>query len=47
MVKGRKTEVEKFAGGYYTTTVEAFIPATSRGIQARVCVRVCVGVRAC
>mmetsp|Transcript_55509 Transcript_55509/g.84014 ORF Transcript_55509/g.84014 Transcript_55509/m.84014 type:complete len:310 (+) Transcript_55509:2-931(+) len=33
VVKGKKTEVEKFAGGYYTTTVEAFIPATSRGIQ--------------
>eukprot|EP00961_Rhodomonas_salina_P205419 2772882-Rhodomonas_salina.2 len=31
--QGKKTEVEKFAGGYYTTTVEAFIPATSRGIQ--------------
>eukprot|EP00292_Cryptomonas_paramecium_P033728 CAMPEP_0113717966 /NCGR_PEP_ID=MMETSP0038_2-20120614/34889_1 /TAXON_ID=2898 /ORGANISM="Cryptomonas paramecium" /LENGTH=709 /DNA_ID=CAMNT_0000645959 /DNA_START=20 /DNA_END=2149 /DNA_ORIENTATION=- /assembly_acc=CAM_ASM_000170 len=33
VVKGKKTEAEKFAGGYYTTTVEAFIPATSRGIQ--------------
>mmetsp|Transcript_12979 Transcript_12979/g.18815 ORF Transcript_12979/g.18815 Transcript_12979/m.18815 type:complete len:717 (+) Transcript_12979:63-2213(+) len=33
VVKGKKTEVEKFAGGYYTTTVEAYIPATSRGIQ--------------
>ncbi|KAJ1486736.1 putative prolyl-tRNA synthetase [Baffinella frigidus] len=33
VVKGKKTEVEKFAGGYYTTTVEAFIPGTARGIQ--------------
>jgi prolyl-tRNA synthetase len=33
VVKGKKTEVEKFAGGYYTTTVEAFIPTTARGIQ--------------
>lgn len=30
---GRKSENEKFAGGLYTTTVEAFIPATGRGIQ--------------
>ena len=29
----QKTEAEKFAGGLYTTTVEAFIPATGRGIQ--------------
>jgi len=33
VTQGRKTEVEKFAGGLYTTTVEAFIPATGRGIQ--------------
>lgn len=33
VVKGKKTEVEKFAGGDYTTTVEAFIPVTGRGIQ--------------
>jgi len=33
VVKGRKTEKEKFAGGDYTTTVEAFIPASGRGIQ--------------
>ena len=30
-----QSEKEKFAGGLYTTTVEAFIPATGRGIQAR------------
>ena len=29
----QKTETEKFAGGLYTTTVEAYIPATGRGIQ--------------
>jgi prolyl-tRNA synthetase len=33
VVKGRKTEAEKFAGGYWTTTCEAFIPANGRGIQ--------------
>jgi len=33
VVKGIKSEVEKFAGGYYTTTVEAFIPTNGRGIQ--------------
>jgi len=32
--KGKKTEKEKFPGGYYTTTVEAFIPTSGRGIQA-------------
>ncbi|KAF7100569.1 hypothetical protein CFC21_102064 [Triticum aestivum] len=32
--KGRKSEMEKFAGGLYTTSVEAFIPNTGRGIQA-------------
>ncbi|KAJ0173785.1 hypothetical protein K1T71_010934 [Dendrolimus kikuchii] len=33
VIKGRKTEKEKFAGGDYTTTVEAYIPASGRGIQ--------------
>ncbi|ODQ58517.1 hypothetical protein WICANDRAFT_34021 [Wickerhamomyces anomalus NRRL Y-366-8] len=33
VVKGKKTEKEKFAGGLYTTTVEGYIPATGRGIQ--------------
>lgn len=33
VVKGVKTENEKFAGGDYTTTVEGFIAATGRGIQ--------------
>eukprot|EP01114_Cavostelium_apophysatum_P005063 TRINITY_DN1565_c0_g1_i1.p1 TRINITY_DN1565_c0_g1~~TRINITY_DN1565_c0_g1_i1.p1 ORF type:complete len:582 (+),score=158.15 TRINITY_DN1565_c0_g1_i1:70-1746(+) len=34
VVKGKKTENEKFPGGLYTTTVEAFIPASGRGVQA-------------
>ena len=33
VIKGRKTEKEKFAGGLYTTTVEGYIPTTGRGIQ--------------
>lgn len=31
--RGRKTEKEKFAGGAYTTTVEAFVSASGRSIQ--------------
>jgi prolyl-tRNA synthetase len=33
VIKGKKTENEKFAGGDYTTTVEAFIDATGRAVQ--------------
>ncbi|KAI8805078.1 hypothetical protein BJ742DRAFT_821725 [Cladochytrium replicatum] len=33
VVKGKKSEKEKFAGGLYTTTVEGFVPTTGRGIQ--------------
>ncbi|EON60868.1 prolyl-tRNA synthetase [Coniosporium apollinis CBS 100218] len=33
VVKGTKTENEKFPGADYTTTVEGFISATGRGIQ--------------
>jgi bifunctional glutamyl/prolyl-tRNA synthetase len=33
VIKGRKTEKEKFAGGDFTTTVEAFVSASGRGIQ--------------
>ncbi|MDA9099250.1 hypothetical protein N9L76_10000, partial [bacterium] len=33
VVPGVKSEKEKFAGGLYTTTVEAFVPMTGRGIQ--------------
>lgn len=33
VVKGKKTEKEKFAGGDYTYTVEAFVSASGRAIQ--------------
>ncbi len=33
VVKGIKSEEEKFAGALYTTTVEAFIPEAGRGVQ--------------
>ncbi|XP_069699060.1 bifunctional glutamate/proline--tRNA ligase [Periplaneta americana] len=33
VVMGRKTEKEKFAGGDYTTTVEAYVAASGRAIQ--------------
>jgi prolyl-tRNA synthetase len=33
VIKGRKTEKEKFAGGLFTTTCEGYIPTTGRGIQ--------------
>ena len=33
VIRGRKTEKEKFAGGLYTTTCEGYIPTTGRGIQ--------------
>lgn len=33
VIPGKKSEKEKFAGGLYTTTVEAFIPTTGRAIQ--------------
>ncbi|CAL8472084.1 g11626 [Coccomyxa elongata] len=31
--KGKKSAKEKFAGALYTTSVEAFVPATGRGVQ--------------
>ncbi|XP_013613526.1 PREDICTED: proline--tRNA ligase, cytoplasmic-like [Brassica oleracea var. oleracea] len=34
VIKGRKCDKEKFAGADYTTSVEAFIPTTGRGVQA-------------
>ena len=34
MIKGRKTEKEKFPGGDMTTTIEGFISTNGRGIQA-------------
>ena len=33
VVRGKKTEKEKFAGGDYTTTVEAYISGAGRAIQ--------------
>lgn len=33
VIPGYKTEKEKFAGGYMTTTVEAYIPVSGRAIQ--------------
>ena len=33
-IKGKKTEKEKFAGADWTTTIEAFVSASGRGIQA-------------
>jgi len=33
VIPGYKTEKEKFAGGYRTTTVEAYIPGSGRAIQ--------------
>lgn len=35
VVKGRKTEKEKFAGAEFTTTVEVYISASGRAIQVR------------
>lgn len=34
VIKGIKTESEKFAGGHFTTTVETVIPDSGRGLQA-------------
>ena len=34
VVKGRKTENEKFPGALYTTTIESFIETNGRAIQA-------------
>uniref|UniRef100_A0A183C242 proline--tRNA ligase n=1 Tax=Globodera pallida TaxID=36090 RepID=A0A183C242_GLOPA len=33
VVKGRKSEKEKFAGADFTTSVEAYVPVNGRGIQ--------------
>lgn len=33
VVRGRKSEKEKFAGGLYTTTTEVFVPTNGRAIQ--------------
>jgi len=34
VIRGRKTEKEKFAGALFTSTIEAYIPESGRGIQA-------------
>lgn len=34
VIRGTKSENEKFAGGDYTTTIECFIPAAGKAIQA-------------
>ena len=34
VVKGQKTPNEKFPGALYTTTIESFIEANGRAIQA-------------
>jgi prolyl-tRNA synthetase len=34
VVKGRKSEAEKFAGADFTTSIEGFIPGNGRGVQA-------------
>jgi len=33
VVKGKKSEGEKFAGAYFTTTTEIYVPISGRGIQ--------------
>ena len=33
VVPGMKSDKEKFAGGLYTTTVEAYVPGSGRGVQ--------------
>ena len=42
VIKGRKTLKEKFAGGDFTTTIEAFISASGRGIQVTRSHTICV-----
>eukprot|EP00195_Chlamydomonas_chlamydogama_P010373 CAMPEP_0202894502 /NCGR_PEP_ID=MMETSP1392-20130828/3899_1 /ASSEMBLY_ACC=CAM_ASM_000868 /TAXON_ID=225041 /ORGANISM="Chlamydomonas chlamydogama, Strain SAG 11-48b" /LENGTH=539 /DNA_ID=CAMNT_0049579229 /DNA_START=202 /DNA_END=1821 /DNA_ORIENTATION=- len=34
VTKGRKSKKEQFAGAFYTTTVEAFVPDTGKAVQA-------------
>ena len=36
VIPGKKTEAEKFAGGDYTVTVEAYVAASGRAIQVGV-----------
>lgn len=41
VIKGRKTEKEKFAGADWTTTIEGYIAASGRGIQVKPYNRLC------
>jgi len=34
VIKGKKSEKEKFAGAWYTTSLEAFVTKSGRGVQA-------------
>ena len=43
VIPGRKTVKEKFAGGDYTTTIEAYVSASGRGIQVHCICHVLVG----
>ena len=36
-LQGRKSEMEKFAGALFTTSVEGFVPATGKGVQVCQC----------
>jgi len=33
VVKGKKSDDERFAGAYFTTTTEIYVPISGRGIQ--------------
>jgi prolyl-tRNA synthetase len=33
VVRGKKSEDERFAGAYFTTTTEIYVPVSGRGIQ--------------
>lgn len=33
VVKGKKSADERFAGAYFTTTTEIYVPISGRGIQ--------------
>lgn len=39
LLQGKKSELEKFAGAMFTTSVEGFVPATGKGVQVHTCSR--------
>jgi hypothetical protein len=41
MIKGTKTESEKFAGGDYTTTIEGYIPVCKRVMMSTMILITC------